>query len=188
MHFMRTALAVVPKGNADIVAAAIRTVFDQPDAAHVAEQHDVIAGMLGRQLPKVEAMMAEPNDDSLAFAAFPQLHWRQLWSTNRWNGEQGEHTAHRRRRGLAQPRGAAAPGGSRPHRGARLMGRLGRVRLRREAHGPCSPAQTTPMPQGRRARRNSLREVTTQGGVNQLTDCDPPTHAGHIVPSVCSDD
>jgi transposase-like protein len=82
VHFMRNVLAVVPKGNADMVAAAIRTVFAQPDAAHVAEQYDVIAGMLGRQLPKVEAMMTEAKDDLLAFAVFPQPHWRQLWSTN----------------------------------------------------------------------------------------------------------
>ncbi len=37
-----------------MVAAAIRTVFAQPDADHVRDQLDVIAGMLGRQLPKVE--------------------------------------------------------------------------------------------------------------------------------------
>ena len=59
VHFMRNVLAVVPKGNAEMVAAAIRTIFAQPDAAHVEEQFDVIAGMLGRQLPKVEAMMIQ---------------------------------------------------------------------------------------------------------------------------------
>lgn len=79
---MRNALAVVPKGNAEMVAAAIRTVFGQPDATHVVEQFDVIAGMLGRQLPKVEAMMVDAEPDLLAFASFPQPHWRQIWSTN----------------------------------------------------------------------------------------------------------
>jgi transposase-like protein len=82
VHFMRNVLAVVPKGNSEMVAAAIRTVFAQPDAARVAEQFDTIAVMLGRQLPKVQAMMLEAKDDLLAFSAFPQLHWRQLWSTN----------------------------------------------------------------------------------------------------------
>ena len=82
VHFMRNVLAVVPKGNAEMVAAAIRTVFAQPDANHVVEPFDVIAGMLGRQLPKVEAMMADAKPDLLAFASFPQPHWRQLWSTN----------------------------------------------------------------------------------------------------------
>jgi transposase-like protein len=79
---MRNVLAVVPKGNAEMVAAAIRTIFAQPDAEHVEEQFDVIAGMLGRQLPKVEAMLREAKDDLLAFTGFPQVHWRQIWSTN----------------------------------------------------------------------------------------------------------
>jgi len=82
VHFMRNVLAVVPRGNAEMVAAAIRTIFAQPDASHVDEQFGVIAGMLGRQLPKVETMMQEAKEDLLAFTGFPQVHWRQLWSTN----------------------------------------------------------------------------------------------------------
>ena len=82
VHFMRNVLAVVPKGSSEMVAAAIRTVFAQPDAARVSEQFDTIAVMLGRQLPKVQTMMLEAKDDLLAFSAFPQVHWRQLWSTN----------------------------------------------------------------------------------------------------------
>jgi len=82
VHFMRNVLAVVPKGNAEMVAAAIRTIFAQPDSAHVLEQFEVITGMLGRQLPKVEAMMREAKEDLLAFTAFPLAHWRQIWSTN----------------------------------------------------------------------------------------------------------
>ncbi len=56
---MRNVLAVVPKGNAEMVAAAIRTIFAQPDAEHVHEQFEVIAAMLGKQLPKVEQMLRE---------------------------------------------------------------------------------------------------------------------------------
>jgi putative transposase len=40
-----------------MVAAAIRTIFAQPDAHHVREQLDVIADMLGRQFPKLEIML-----------------------------------------------------------------------------------------------------------------------------------
>jgi hypothetical protein len=65
-----------------MVAAAIRTVFAQPDAEHVHEQLETIAMMLGRQLPKVEQMMREAKDDLLAFNGFPQQHWRKIWSTN----------------------------------------------------------------------------------------------------------
>src|SRR3712207_1432078 len=82
VHFMRNVLARVPKGNAEMVAAAIRTIFAQPDAEHVRSQLDVIAGMLGRQFPQVEAMLREAEDDLLAFTAFPVAHWKKIWSTN----------------------------------------------------------------------------------------------------------
>ena len=82
VHFMRNVLAVVPKGNAEMVAAAIRTIFAQPDAEHVLEQFEVIGQMLGRQLPKVEAMLRDARDDLLAFTGFPISHWKKIWSTN----------------------------------------------------------------------------------------------------------
>jgi putative transposase len=82
VHFMRNVLAVVPRGNAEMVAAAIRTIFAQPDPVSVHEQFDDIATKLERMLPKVAAMMREAKDDLLAFTPFPQAHWRQLWSTN----------------------------------------------------------------------------------------------------------
>ena len=65
-----------------MVAAAIRTIFAQPDAEHVHEQFEVIATMLGKQLPKVEQMLREAHDDLLAFTAFPVSHWKKIWSTN----------------------------------------------------------------------------------------------------------
>jgi transposase-like protein len=82
VHFLRNVLAAVPKGSAEMVLAAIRTIFAQPDAPHVHEQFDVIAVMLGRQLPKVEAMLRDARTDLLAFTAFPQAHWKKVWSTN----------------------------------------------------------------------------------------------------------
>jgi putative transposase len=82
VHFLRNVLAQVPKGHAEMVAAAIRTVFAQPDAEHVRSQLDVIAGMLGRQFPKVEAMLREAGDEVTAFADFPASHWKKVWSTN----------------------------------------------------------------------------------------------------------
>ena len=82
VHFLRNVLARVPKGSAEMVAAAIRTIFAQPDAQHVHEQLDVIAGMLGRQFPKLEAMLRDSVDELLAFTSFPISHWKKLWSTN----------------------------------------------------------------------------------------------------------
>jgi transposase-like protein len=80
-HFLRNILAQIPKGSAEMVAAAIRTIFAQPDTEHVRDQLDVIATMMGRQFPKVEAML-RAADDITAFADFPVAHWKKIWSTN----------------------------------------------------------------------------------------------------------
>ncbi len=82
VHFLRNVLAQVPKGSAEMVAAAIRTIFAQPGPAHVRGQLDTIASMPGRQFPKVEAMLRDAADDITAFAAFPVSHWKKIWSTN----------------------------------------------------------------------------------------------------------
>jgi putative transposase len=82
VHFLRNVLAKVPKGSAEMVAAAIRTIFAQPDAAAVADQLDSIAAKLGRQFPAVEAMLRDAAVDICAFAVFPQSHWKKIWSTN----------------------------------------------------------------------------------------------------------
>jgi transposase-like protein len=82
VHFMRNVLARVPRANAEMVAAAIRTIFAQPDAAAVAEQFDRITATLTAQFPEVVAMLVDARADLLAFAAFPLEHWRKVWSTN----------------------------------------------------------------------------------------------------------
>src|SRR3954453_8577025 len=79
---MRNVLARVTKGRAETVAAAIRTIFAQPDAEHVHSQFEVIAGMLGRQFPAVEQMLRDTADDLLVFTGFPVAHRKKIWSTN----------------------------------------------------------------------------------------------------------
>jgi transposase-like protein len=90
VHFMRNVLSKVPKASAEMVAAAIRTVFAQPDPAHVRSQLDEVARMLDGKFPDVAAMLRDACEDLLAFTAFPIAHWRKIWSTNpleRINGE-----------------------------------------------------------------------------------------------------
>ena len=90
VHFMRNVLARVPKASAEMVAAAIRTIFAQPDAAHVRSQLDEVARMLDAKFPDVAAMLRDAAEDLLAFTGFPVAHWRKVWSTNpleRVNGE-----------------------------------------------------------------------------------------------------
>ena len=82
VHFMRNVLAKVTKANAEMVAAAIRTIFAQPDAEAVAAQFDRITATLEGQFPEVTAMPHDARHDLLAFSAFPLEHWRKVWSTN----------------------------------------------------------------------------------------------------------
>ena len=82
VHFMRNVLARVPRADAEMVAAAIRTIFAQPTAGAVDAQFDRIVGTLEPQFPQVAAMLIGAREDLLAFGAFPIEHWRKLWSTN----------------------------------------------------------------------------------------------------------
>ena len=82
VHFLRNILTRIPKGSAEMVLAAIRTIFAQPDGAAVAEQLDEIAAKLEPRFPTVAAMLVEAKEDVLAFTAFPISHWRKIWSTN----------------------------------------------------------------------------------------------------------
>jgi transposase-like protein len=82
VHFLRNVLARIPKGSAEMVLAAIRTIFAQPDATAVRDQLDEIAAKLEPRFPVVAAMLTEAGDDVTAFTAFPVGHWRKVWSTN----------------------------------------------------------------------------------------------------------
>lgn len=82
VHFMRNVLSRVPKGSQEMVAAAIRTIFAQPDATAVKEQLASIADKLARQFPQVGELLHDAAPDICAFSAFPASHWRRIWSTN----------------------------------------------------------------------------------------------------------
>ena len=82
VHFIRNVLAVVPKAAQEMVAATIRTVFAQPDAAGARETWRRVADSLRGRFPRAASLLDEAEDDVLAYAAFPREHWRQVWSNN----------------------------------------------------------------------------------------------------------
>jgi len=82
VHFVRNALALVPKGGPQRVAATIRTVFAQPDAASACEQWRRVADGFRARFPRLAALMDEAEAEVLAYVAFPTAHWRQIWSNN----------------------------------------------------------------------------------------------------------
>ncbi len=81
-HFMRNLLTRVPKSAQSFVATMVRTIFAQPDAATVHEQHARIVAQLETRFPEAAALLDEAGPDLLAFTSFPKEHWRQLWSNN----------------------------------------------------------------------------------------------------------
>jgi len=81
-HFMRNLLTRVPKSAQGFVATMVRTIFAQPDAATVHEQHGRIVAQLEQRFPEAAALLDEAGPDLLAFTSFPKEHWRQLWSNN----------------------------------------------------------------------------------------------------------
>jgi putative transposase len=82
VHFVRNALALVPKGAAALVAATIRTVFVQPTPPAARDQWRKVADGFRPAYPRLAALLDDAEADVLAYLAFPREHWRQIWSNN----------------------------------------------------------------------------------------------------------
>jgi putative transposase len=82
VHFMRNALAHVPRRQHQMVAAVIRTAFVQEDQTQARIQWRETSDKLRERFPKLSALMDGAEDDVLAFMGFPKEHWPQLASTN----------------------------------------------------------------------------------------------------------
>ena len=82
VHFMRNVLAKVPRTQSQMVAAAVRTIFAQPDADHVTRQVAEVATTLEGQFPTVATQLLDTADELTAFASFPPGYWTKIWSTN----------------------------------------------------------------------------------------------------------
>jgi putative transposase len=82
VHLMRNLLGTVTSASKDMVAATVRTIFAQPDAATTRSQlHDVV-GLLEDRFPKAAELLAAAEADVCAYASFPRPHWRKIASTN----------------------------------------------------------------------------------------------------------
>jgi putative transposase len=82
VQFVRNALALVPKAAAQMVAATIRTVFVQPDAASARETWRRVADGFRPRFRRLAELLDAAEADVLAYLAFPPEHWRQVWSNN----------------------------------------------------------------------------------------------------------
>jgi putative transposase len=82
VHWMRAALAHVPKGQQSVVAAALRQAFLQADPASARQVWRQVADQLRPRWPRLAALMDESEHDVLAYMGFPAQHRAKLHSTN----------------------------------------------------------------------------------------------------------
>jgi putative transposase len=82
VHWMRNALAHVPKGQQTMVAAALRQAFLQADQVNARQVWRQVADQLRPRWPKLAALMDESEHDVLAYMGFPAQHRAKLHSTN----------------------------------------------------------------------------------------------------------
>jgi transposase-like protein len=82
VHFMRNALATVPRLAQQMVAATLRTIFAQPDADSARDTVERVCRLFEKRYPQLVACLREAETDVLAYYGFPFEHRRQIWSTN----------------------------------------------------------------------------------------------------------
>ena len=82
VHFIRNMHGHCKKGQRNMVAAALREVFNAEDLTDARERSASVIERLDKTVPKVAALLAQAEEDLLAFYRFPTAHWSKLRSTN----------------------------------------------------------------------------------------------------------
>lgn len=82
VHFMRNLLCHVPRGDQAMVAAALRTIFAQPNQAAARRQLRAVYEALLPRWPKAAQVLSDAEDAILAYMVFPQEHWKRIYSNN----------------------------------------------------------------------------------------------------------
>jgi putative transposase len=119
-HFMRNLLTRVPKAAQGFVATMVRSIFAQPDAETVLEQHARVADQLEGRFPEAAALLDEAGPEILAFTGFPKSTGASCGATTRSSGST-------RRSAGAQTSSASSP----------------TVPRSSAWSAPCSPSNTT---------------------------------------------
>jgi transposase-like protein len=82
VHFVRNMHGHCRRDERGVVSAALREIFDAPDAAAARERFGAVLERFEPTVPKVAELLEEAEEDLLAFYRFPQAHWPKLRSTN----------------------------------------------------------------------------------------------------------
>ncbi len=95
VHFLREALGHARREQQPMLAALLRPLFNAESGEAARELVGDALERLRTPLPKIAELLAEAEEDLLAFYVFPADHWRKLRSTNpleRVNCEIGRRT------------------------------------------------------------------------------------------------
>jgi transposase-like protein len=82
VHFVRNMHGHCRRDERGLVSAALREIFDAPDAAAARERFGAVLERFQPTVPKVAELLEAAEEDLLAFYRFPQAHWPKLRSTN----------------------------------------------------------------------------------------------------------
>jgi putative transposase len=82
VHFVRNLLARVPKAAQSMVAATVRTVFEQPDRQAAGHRLRYVCTTLEARFPAVVQLLEDAEGEILTFYDFPVEHRRAVASTN----------------------------------------------------------------------------------------------------------
>jgi transposase-like protein len=82
VHFVRDMLYHCRRDQRNLVAAALREVFNAEQREQARERVSHVLERLGAVAPKVCSLLEEAEEDLLAFYGFPKEHWTKLRSTN----------------------------------------------------------------------------------------------------------
>jgi len=82
VHFMRNLLARIPHQDKAAVAEAVRLIFDQPSRQSAEFQLHQLVEKLDKTYPDAATLLADAEQDILAYKSFPKEHWRRIHSTN----------------------------------------------------------------------------------------------------------
>ncbi len=81
-HYAANLMSVTPKSLWPAVKAMLHSVYDQPDADAVNAQFDRLLDYVHTRLPDAHDHLDAARADILAFTAFPEGLWQQIWSNN----------------------------------------------------------------------------------------------------------
>src|SRR5690348_926710 len=82
VHWMRNALAYVPKTQQSMVAAALRQAFLQPHLTQASAMLRHLADQFRQKWPKLAAFIDDSETEVLSYLDFPEPHRSKLHSTN----------------------------------------------------------------------------------------------------------